>query len=443
MPRTTSFAGWASLDGQARRAAAAAAVERARRLEPRLHAYVTLGVSASAATAGPLAGMPYGAKDIFATTQRQPTCGLDRGVDIGPSGDAEVLHRLDQYGAVRFGFCSMTGLAYEPSGYNASQAQARNPWNVDFITGGSSSGSAVAVASGSAFFALGSDTAGSVRIPAHACGVTAWKPTAGRVSTRGAMALAPTLDTIGILARSASDLAGPAAVFSDEEADLRPAGRVVVLADVLAAAEPAVRRACEDGVGAVAAAGLKIDRRDAGALIKAIDAEALVVLQGEPPRIHHALLDDASLDPTLRKRLVKGLTVDDAALAASRSARAPLSERFLEKVLGDADAALLPVMPICTPRCEVCNPSSPKFDARTLYRLSEWTRFVNMLGFPAVAMPVGFDDNGLPIALQIVGRPGADLALIALTEAAQKLTDWHGRVPTAVADLVADAELLQ
>ena len=223
----------------------------------------------------------------------------------------------------------------------------------------------------------------------------------------------------------------------------RPVRRVVVLADVFAAAEPAVRRACEGGVEAIAATGVKIDRHDAGTLIKAIDAEALVVLRGEPPRIHHARLDDASLDPTLRKRLVKGLTVDDVALVASRSARTPFSERFLDQVLGDADAALLPVMPICTPRCEVCNPSSPKFDARTLYRLSEWTRFVNMLGFPAVAMPVGFDDNGLPVALQIVGRPGADLALIALTEAAQKLTDWHGRVPPAIADLVSDAELLQ
>jgi aspartyl-tRNA(Asn)/glutamyl-tRNA(Gln) amidotransferase subunit A len=297
------------------------------------------------------------------------------------------------------------------------------------------------VGSGSAIFALGSDTGGSVRIPAHACGVTAWKPTVERVSTQGAMALAPTLDTIGLLARSAADLAAPAAILTNGRSNPRPIGRAVVLIDVLDAAEPTVRRACEAGVAAIAAAGVKIARREASAAIEAIDKQALVVLQGEPARVHRVRLDDASINPTLRKRLAKGLAIDDATLAASRVARAPLSERFLEQVLADADAALLPVTPIRVPPCAVCDPTSPEFDARMLYRLSQWTRFVNMLGFPAVAMPVGFDDRGLPVALQIVGRPNDDLALIALVEAAQKLTDWHGRIPAGIADLVAYAAI--
>jgi len=142
----------------------------------------------------------------------------------------------------------MTELAFEPSGYSKLQTPARNPWNADFINGGSSSGSAVAVASGSTFFALGSDTGGSVRIPAHACGLTAWKPTIGRVPTDGAMALASTLDTIGILARSAADLIAPAAVLSNDRSEPGPIARVVALADVLAAAEQTVRHACEAGV---------------------------------------------------------------------------------------------------------------------------------------------------------------------------------------------------
>ena len=437
MPRIAHFSDWASLGDQARRAAAEAAAEHARLLEPRLHAFVLLEASAPAAAAdGVLAGMPYAAKDIFATTGRQPTCGLDHGIDIGCSGDAEVLRRLDHNGAVRIGFCTMTEFAFEPSGYSTHQPQSRNPWHADFITGGSSSGSAVAVASGSAVFALGSDTGGSVRIPANCCGVTAWKPTAGWVSTQGAMALAPTLDTIGILARGASDLAAPATILSGGRSDPRPIGRVVVLADLLAAAEPAVRRACDAAVEAIAATGVKIARRDASALIEAVDTQALVVLQGEPARLHRAHLDDASLDPMLRKRFAKGLAIADAALAASRAARTPLGARFLEHILAEADAALLPVMPIRTPPRAVCDPTSPKFDARTLYQLSQWTRFVNMLGFPAVAMPAGFDDRGLPVALQIVGRPGNDLALIALAESAQKFTDWHGRVPTGIADRV-------
>ncbi len=141
------------------------------------------------------------------------------------------------------------------------------------------------------------------------------------------------------------------------------------------------------------------------------------------------------MDPTLRKRLRKGLTIDDATLDASRAARPSLRSDFLERVFGTADAVLLPVMPIRTPRCAVCDPASPGFDPRTLYRLSEWTRFVNMLGLPAVAIPVGFDEGGLPLAMQIVGRPDADRALIALAEAVQMHTDWHGRVPAGLPDI--------
>jgi Asp-tRNA(Asn)/Glu-tRNA(Gln) amidotransferase A subunit family amidase len=93
------------------------------------------------------------------------------------------------------------------------------------------------------------------------------------------------------------------------------------------------------------------------------------------------------------------------------------------------------VMPVRTPPVAACDPASPSFDARALYRLSEWTRFVNMLGFPAVALPVGSDSRGLPVALQIVGRPHADLALIALAQAVQKQTDWAGHIPAGIAEL--------
>ncbi len=385
--------------------------------------------------------MPYAAKDIFVTAGRQPTCGLDRCIDIGSSCSAEVLSRLDQTGAVRIGFCTMTELAYEPSGYNAHQTTPRNPWNADFITGGSSSGSAVTVASGSACFALGSDTGGSVRIPAHACGVTAWKPTYGRVSTAGAMPLAPTLDTIGILARSAADLARPMSVLLDHDADPSPIACVAVMADLIAAADPDVRYACEAGVEATAATGVKVVRRDAADAVEAIDREALVVLQGEPARVHRSRLDDTAIDPILRKRLAKGRAIDEATLAATRARRSALAERFLDHVFAGADALLLPVMPIRTPPRVLCDPTSEKFDARTLYRLSQWARFVNMLGFPALAMPTGFDDRGMPIGLQIVGRPDSDLALLALAEAVQKLTDWHGRIPAGIADLTGDAKM--
>lgn len=212
----------------------------------------------------------------------------------------------------------MTELAFEPSGYSKLQTPARNPWNADFITGGSSSGSAVAVASGSAFFALGSDTGGSVRIPAHACGLTAWKPTVGRVSTQGAMALAPTLDTIGILARSAADLVAPAAVLSNDRSEPGPIARVVVLADVLAAAEQTVRHACEAGVEAVAAAAIKIARRDASAAFHQGLNEVSIV-EGRNVRIEYRWANNQYLlvevlKDCRRSRADVGRTVDGRAL---------------------------------------------------------------------------------------------------------------------------------
>jgi aspartyl-tRNA(Asn)/glutamyl-tRNA(Gln) amidotransferase subunit A len=134
----------------------------------------------------------------------------------------------------------------------------------------------------------------------------------------------------------------------------------------------------------------------------------------------------------LRRRLAKGLDIDDAAVAAAQAERAPLAAAFLAW-LGPSDVAILPVMTICTPPAAECDPQSAQFRARTLYELSRLTRFVNMIGFPAVALPVGFDDRGLPVGLQIVGRPGADHALLALAAAVQQHSDWHGVVPTALA----------
>jgi aspartyl-tRNA(Asn)/glutamyl-tRNA(Gln) amidotransferase subunit A len=428
----THFVEWSALGSLARSRAAAVAIAQAKLCEPLLHAYVEIVSESPRVRPGALAGLPYAAKDIFATSGRKPTCGLPRPLDIGFSGNAWALHRLDDLGAVRIGFCTMTELAYEPSGYSRHRSFAYNPWNPDFISGGSSSGSAVAVASGSAVFALGSDTGGSVRIPAHACGVTAWKPTYGCISVEGAMPLAPTLDTIGVLARGASDLKLPAAVLTDLAPPTAPIACAAVLSDLLGFAESEVRRACEAGIEAIAATGVKVIRREAGSLVQEIDKAALILLQGEPARIYQHLLDDAALDPILRRRLMKGLEIAEADLTQSRAARVTLAQRFIDQFLTEADIVVLPVMPIRTPSRESCDPTTSTFDARILYRLSEWTRFVNLLGFPAVAMPAGFDDRGLPIALQFIGRPNSDSALIALAADAQKLSDWHGRIPTGI-----------
>jgi aspartyl-tRNA(Asn)/glutamyl-tRNA(Gln) amidotransferase subunit A len=385
---------------------------------------------------GSLAFLPYAAKDLFFAPEHQPRCGLAAAIERHGPAYAGALRDLDQAGARRIGFTAMTELAYEPSGFNVCSDYPRNPWNCDFIPGGSSSGSAVAVASGMSVLALGSDTGGSIRIPAHCCGVTGWKPSWGAVNTAGAVPLAPFLDCIGVLGRGTADVAAAAEVLLSEASPRRPIEKVVVFADALQAAELPVRRACQDGVDLMATLPVAVCSVDALPAIAAIDEHALIVMQGEAARTHARFIDHPATNPILRKRLAKGLTIDDTSLAASRAMRSRLVDDFENKVLADADAAILPVMPICTPHYVDVDPASATFSGRRLYDLSRYCRFVNMLGLPAVALPVGFDDRGLPVGLQLIGRRGRDRDLIALACRIQEKSDWHARVPDAIHDLI-------
>ncbi|MBI4366294.1 MAG: amidase [Deltaproteobacteria bacterium] len=435
------FSDWAQLTIQTQHAAAITASARAKRFESRLRAFVEIEwPDVEPPTNNSLAFIPYAAKDLFVAPGRRPEGGLADILDFGLNGYADVLRRLDDAGACRVGFTAMTELAYEPSGYNAVSTYPRNPWDLDFITGGSSSGSAVAVTSGAAVIALGSDSGGSIRIPSHCTGATGWKPSWGAVSVAGALPLAPFLDCVGLLARCAADLAPAAAVLEARVAPQRAIESVVVLVDALRGAEPSIRNPCQQGIDAIQACGVAISHAEGLPAMVAIDAHAMTVMQGEAARVHAGRLDHPAISPVMRRRLAKGLTIDDATLAASRAARPQLLKDFEEQIFGKADAAILPVMAIRTPPLVEVDPASRSFSARRLYELSHYTRFVNMLGLPAVSIPVGFDDRDLPVALQIIGRPGSDFDLIALAVRVQEKTDWHGRVPTAIRDLIDDSE---
>jgi len=303
---------WSIATDDARREMRAAARRRAADLNARLNAFVSVNAGPARAS-GALSGMPYAAKDMFRTVEHEPTCGFAAAPDIGIVGICDLFARLDAAGADFVGFTNLPALSYEPSGWNAARGRVRNPWNPQFISGGSSSGSAAAVASGAVAAALGSDTGGSLRIPAHACGVSAWKPTWGLVSTSGTMALAPRLDTIGVFARSAADLL----VLAEYIAELPPAPgirRLAVLSDAVAECERSVRRAIDDGVAAITGCGLTLTRADGIGAIKAIDEHALVVMQAEAARLHHARLEQFGADQSLRRRVAKGLNIDDVTL---------------------------------------------------------------------------------------------------------------------------------
>jgi aspartyl-tRNA(Asn)/glutamyl-tRNA(Gln) amidotransferase subunit A len=436
MPNVRRFLDWSELTPQQRSVATSRAIDRATRLQARLRAFVKLSPPTKMASTGSLAFLPYAAKDLFFAPNHWPCCGLAAPIEPNRAAYADVLHRLDDAGAARIGFTAMTELAYEPSGFNAVADYSCNPWNCDFIPGGSSSGSAVAVAAGMSVVALGSDTGGSIRIPAHCCGVTGFKPSWGAISVTGTVPLAPYLDCVGLLARSAADLAPVSELLLSDAPPPAMIEKVVVLGDALDAAQPAIRRRCQDGIDLIRTLSITVSRVDALSAIATIDEHALIVMQGEAARTHASRLNHPALDPVLRKRLAKGLSIDEGTLAASRKMRAPLLENFEDKILGSADAAVLPVMPICTPGYVDVDPASPSFSGRRLYDLSRYCRFVNMLGLPAVALPVGFDDRGLPVGLQLIGRRGRDRELIALASRIQEKSDWHARVPDAIEDLI-------
>ena len=234
---------------------------------------------------GPLAGLSYVAKDLLDVAGRKPGCGLTADAGSLPMRDAAVLSMLDAAGAARRGYAQMTPLAFEPSGGNAACGRPLNPWNPARICGGSSSGPGVAVSGGLVDFAIGSDTAGSLRIPAQCCGVTAWKPTPGLVPLAGTMALSPSLDVLGFLARGAGTLERVATPFAGTVSAQRIA-TIAVANDLIAQSDPAIARAVENLATRLKAGGRRIAPEPLAALLKACDGPVLDVLQAEIGRAH-------------------------------------------------------------------------------------------------------------------------------------------------------------
>jgi len=400
-------------------------------------------------TLGPLHGVPLAHKDMFYREGRVTTGGSRLLSDFLPDTTATVVQRLDAAGAIWLGRLNMSEFAANPTGQNDSFGDCRNAWNPARISGGSSSGSGVAVASRACFGSLGSDTGGSVRLPAALNGVVGLRPTYGRVSRHGILPRTWSMDTVGPLARTARDCARLLAVIAGGDANDASCSSMDVpqyeqelTGDIaglrIAVAANYFSDDVTPDVRAAMAASLQV-LADQGAEIVEVsmpDPERLyhlgnLISQVEAAAIHSELLrkhgDDYPL--VLRTRMASGFYVPAVDYLAALSARARLATEFVEAVFARADVLHTPTIGMPAPTFESITARSSADVFPILARTARNTRPFSTIGMPAISVPAGFCREGLPVAFQLVGRPFAEGLLLRVADAYQRATDWHRRVP--------------
>ena len=411
----------------------------ARDVDAKLACFVQLDDAAPDAVAvpGPLHGIPYAYKDVFAHDGRRPSVGV-RHLELPVRAQsAEVLERLDRAGAVAIGALSLDPVAYAATGLNPDFGDVRNPWNREHITGGSSGGAAAAVAAGAVPFAVGTDAGGSIRIPASFCGVTGLKPTHGAVPTRGAVPLTYSQDTVGILARSARDVALVienaagvqlhAAVVAIVERS-RPLDGVRVGIDrafVEQRASPDVARALEDVLRVFGELGATVVEIELSSLAR-FDVAATVLTWAEALAVHEKTLTATpdAYAPVVRGRLELALAAHGADHVNALRLRGRALRELLAGPLAAADVIVAPTTARTAPTIVSAAADATKFSLEQL-RLN---RAYNFSGVPSVSLPMGFR-GGLPLGFQIAGRPWAEARVLAAAGAYQTVTDWHLRWP--------------
>lgn len=431
------------------------------RIEARreLNAYITVrGDEALAEAAalehqaerGPLWGVPVAVKDVIDVAGARTTAGSAILADHVAAADAAAVEGLRRAGAVILGKLNTHEFAFGATTTSPHFGPARNPWDTGRICGGSSGGSGAAAAADLAAGTLGTDTAGSIRIPAALCGVTGVRPSIGRVSNRGVVPTSWTFDTVGPLAQSAEDCAlmlqaiaghdpaGPATVRAavpDYALELGrgAAGiRVGVVRDLFEGGlDPRVGAAVRESVGELAGAGAGVVELRAPELEPAGVVQQLMMLP-EATAAHADWLRTRLADygPDVRARLLAGLLLPSTAYVTGLRARRALWERA-RGLFERADVLVAPTMPVVAPpigdeTVEVDGAAIPYRRSLIPFN-SPWS----CLGLPVVSAPAGFVD-GLPVALSIVGpRLGEALAL-RVAHGLQTVTDWHLRRPPAV-----------
>jgi len=406
---------------------------------------------ADAATAGGTAvgvlhGIPVAHKDIFARANTLVSVGSK--IPSAPASEtATVLARLDAAGAIELGALNLVEFGAGITGHNANFGDCRNPWNTDRIPGGSSSGSAAAVAARMVYGAFGTDTGGSIRAPAHFCGVVGLRPTYGRVSRHGVFPRAWSLDTVGPLTRTAEDAAvllqiaagadpfdssaEPVAV-PDYRAELaRPLAGIrvgVPKGPYFAGVDPGIAALLEQSRAVLAKLGaivVEIETPDPGPLTTL----ALTVSRAEAAAIHADWMAKRGGDygPGVRESMEVGLFIPATRYLDAQRHRGRLLKQWLDEVFTKADLLHVPVFGAPTPTLKESAPDSPNPPSVAVYGRFTWP--FAFLGLPSIAVPVGFQPDGMPAAMQLVGRPFAEGLLLNAAHLYQRETGWHEKAP--------------
>jgi aspartyl-tRNA(Asn)/glutamyl-tRNA(Gln) amidotransferase subunit A len=399
---------------------------------------------------GPLHGVPLAHKDMYYQEGKRCTCGSRLRKDFVPDITSTAIERLAAAGAYSFAGLNMAEFAQNPTGHNREFGDCHNPWNPPYITGGSSSGSGAAVAARFVYAALGSDTGGSIRLPASACGVTGLKPTQTRVSRYGAMPLSFSFDNVGPLARTARDCARVMSLIAGRDpkdptsshlpvpdyegaldGDLRGMRIGIPTNYFFDDADPAVSASIELAAEVLRARGATVIRLTLP-VMDAVTGYGSIVSRVEAATIHAEWMRHRAQDyaPHLSGRMYAGYAIPGPYYVESLSRRGPVLRAFAGEVFGQVDVLATPTIRSALPTlAETDIDNGPPGTELRFMALSANTRPFNYLGLPAISIPCGFDANGLPIGLQLAGRPFAEARLLRLADAYQRDTDWHALRP--------------
>ena len=428
-------------------------------LNPQLNAFITVTAERALREAraadremsrgkfrGPLHGMPVALKDNIWTRGVRTTAGSEILRDFVPRADARVAERLSAAGAVLLGKTNLHEFAYGITTDNPHYGPARNPWNKECIPGGSSGGSAAALAAGIGFASIGTDTGGSIRIPAALCGIVGLKPTFGLVSCNGIIPLAVTLDHAGPLARSVADAAIVLDAICEREARtpnfyrelnaLKKKGRAKFRLGwprqyFFEHVDAEVKSALEKAASEFESIGASLQEVSLPHINDSIEPSTQIALAEaleyhESEGFYPARANEYGED--VRKRLEMGSAVRAVDYLRAQHMREQVREDF-RRAFAKVDAILAPATPIAAPRIGQASAVIGDQSQSVRGALVRMNRPGNFTGFPVISVPCGFTQSGLPIGMAWHGPQWGEAKLLQIALAYEQSTEWHLRHP--------------